>query len=71
MRKLAIFIGLDTDAELSAELTAVQHDTFTERLARSVVSGKCPLDVLVVRKRFCQRLRLCPGGTAPAGANSS
>src|SRR5262249_41821757 len=43
------------------KLARVRDDAFTERLARGVVGSKSPVDVIVIRKRFCQRLRLCPG----------
>ena len=58
-REPAIIIGLDTDTELHAKLARVRDDAFTERLARSVVSGKSAVDVIVIRKRLRQRLRLC------------
>jgi hypothetical protein len=59
-REPAIIIGLDTDTELHAKLARVRDDASTERLARGVVGSKTPVDVIVIRKRLCQRLRLCP-----------
>jgi hypothetical protein len=60
-RQPAIFVGFYADAELRTEFTAVQNNALTERLADGVVGGKCPVYVLVTRKRFCQRLCLCAG----------
>jgi len=37
----------------------VRDDAFAKRLASGVVGGERPLNVIVIRKRFCQRLRLC------------
>src|SRR5262249_5276866 len=40
-------------------LTPVRDNTFTKQLPGRVVGGKCPVDIIVIRKRACQRLSLC------------
>src|SRR5262249_40334309 len=42
-------------------MPSLRDDPFTERLAHGVVGSKSPVDVIVIRKRFCQGLRLRPG----------
>ena len=37
----------------------MRDDAFAKRLVSGVVGGERPLNVIVIRKRFCQRLRLC------------
>src|SRR3974390_821343 len=55
----AIFIGLDAYVELHAELSAMRNEGFAERLTSGIVGGEGPVDIVVMGKRFRQRLRLC------------
>ena len=57
-RHPAIFIRLDINAELRAELAAMHDNALAERLAPGVVDGKGLVDVIMVRERTGQRLRL-------------
>src|ERR1700726_4806638 len=45
-------------AELGPDLAAVGDNTLAERLADGIVGGKRPVDVVIIRQGFCERLRL-------------
>ena len=58
LRQAAVFLGLDTDAELGAERAAVRSDAFAEWPASRIIGGKRPVDVVGDRQ-------VLPPGPAP------
>ena len=42
------------------------HQVRIKRLAHGIVNTKCPIDVVVIGKRFCEGLGLCTGLYGPA-----
>ena len=56
-----VFLGLQVNAEMRAELATMKHDALTIRLPDVVVAGERCVDILVLAQKARERLSIAGG----------